>query len=81
MAGEVTLKVGEIHRLRRGKDRIVYAGMPAPDVYSVVQMKWEFIYQGYAWNLYFPKDETRIRIDGVNLAVESVGPDAITIRS
>ncbi|HEX6127760.1 MAG TPA: hypothetical protein VF071_01940 [Candidatus Limnocylindria bacterium] len=81
MAGAVILKVGDMHHLRRGKDRIVYAGMPGADVYSIVQMKWEFGYRGYAWNLYFPREENRIRIDGVNLAVESVGPDAITLRS
>jgi hypothetical protein len=80
MAGEVTLKVGEIHRLARGKDRIVYAGMPGPGVFSIAQMKWELFVQGYAWNLFFPVEESRIRIDGVNLAVERVGPDAITIR-
>jgi hypothetical protein len=80
MNGTVILKVGDIHHLRTGKDRIVYAGMPAENVYSIVQMKWEFFYRGYAWNLYFPKDETRIRIDGVNLVVENVGPDAITLR-
>jgi hypothetical protein len=43
-------------------------------------MKWELFFQGYAWNLFFPVEESRIRIDGVNLAVERVGPDAITIR-
>ena len=39
MNGVVTLSVGDIHSLRFGKDRIIYAGMPTPDVYSIAQMK------------------------------------------
>jgi hypothetical protein len=80
MDGVVTLIVGDMLRLRWGKDRIVYAGMPTEAVYSIVQMKWEFFYRGYAWNLFFPKDERRIRVDGVNLTVESVSPHEITLR-
>ncbi len=76
----VTLSVGDIHRLRSGKDRIVYAGMPNEGVYSFAEMKWEVFYRGYAWNLFFAKEERRIRIDGVNLIVESVGPNEITLR-
>jgi len=33
-----------------------------------------------AWNLFFPKDQNRIRIDGVNLIAESVRPDEIRLR-
>jgi hypothetical protein len=80
MNSAVILKIGDMHRLRTGKDRIVYAGMPSEDVFSIVQVKWELLYRGFAWTLYFPKAETQIRIDGVNLVVESVGPDAITLR-
>jgi hypothetical protein len=80
MNGSVVLKVGDIHHLRTGKDRIAYAGMPNASVYSIVQIKWEFFYRGYAWNLFFPIGDRRIRVDGVNLAVESVGPDEISLR-
>ena len=76
-----TLSVGDTYHLRVGKDRIVYAGMPTENVYSIVQMKWEFFYRGYAWNLFFAKEERRIRIDGVNLVVESVGPGEISFRA
>lgn len=80
MDKSVILSVGDAHHLRRGKDRIVYAGMPYGDVYSIVQMKWEFLYQGYSWNLFFPREQSRIRIDGVNILVESVTPDEIRLR-
>lgn len=77
----IVLSVGDTHHLQVGKDRIVYAGMPSEEVYSIVQKKWEFIYRGYAWNLFFPKEQSRIRIDGVNILVESVTPDEIRIRA
>ena len=47
MDNSVTLAVGEPFHLRRGKDRIVYGGMPSDSVYSIVQMKRDG-YQGFA---------------------------------
>ena len=80
MNSSVVLSVGDAYHLRLGKDRIVYAGMPNENVFSLAQMKWEFFYRGYAWNLYFPKNQSTIRIDGVNIQVESVNPNEITLR-
>ncbi|MFC1910406.1 hypothetical protein ACFLXC_03830 [Chloroflexota bacterium] len=54
--------------------------MPSEKVFSVVQKKWEFLCRGYSWNLYFPKEQSRIRIDGVNILVESVTPDEIRLQ-
>ncbi len=76
----ISLSVGDIRRLRLGKDRILYAGMPSDTVFSIVQIKWEFLYRGYSWNLYFPTGQSNIRIDGVNIIVESVSPDEIRLR-
>jgi len=76
----LVLSVGDITHLRFGKDRIVYAGMPSEKVYSIVQMKWEFFYRGFAWNLFYPKEQSKIRIDGVNILVENVTPDEIRLR-
>jgi len=80
MDNSVVLSVGDSYHLRLGKDRIVYAGMPSERAYSIVQRKWEFLYRGYAWNLFFPREQTRIRIDGVNILVENVTPDEIRLR-
>ena len=80
MNNSVALSVGDVHRLRLGKDRIVYAGMPNENVFSFVQMKWEFLYRGYSWNLFFPKEQSTIRIDGVNIQVENVTPSEIRLR-
>ena len=74
------LSVGDTYHLRFGKDRIVNAGMPSENVYSIVQMKWEFFYRGYAWNLFYPKGQSTMRIDGVNILVESVTPEEIRLR-
>jgi len=76
----VVLSVGDTHKLRFGKDRIVYAGMPSEKVYSIVQMKWEFFYRGFAWNLFYPKEQSKIRIDGVDILVDNVTPDEIRLR-
>ena len=75
----VVLTVGEGYHLRRGKDRIIYAGMPSEDVYSIAQRK-AYGYQGYSWNLYFPRRKRDITIDGVKLYVENVTPDEISFR-
>jgi len=80
MNNSVVLSVGDSYHMRLGKDRIVYAGMPNDNVFSLVQMKWEFLYRGYSWNLYFPKNQSTIRIDGVNIQVDSVTPEEIRLR-
>ncbi|MCX6011307.1 MAG: hypothetical protein NT134_03485 [Chloroflexi bacterium] len=79
MNRQVVLSVGESFHLRRGKDHIIYAGMPSEDVYSIVQKRASG-YQGYSWNLFFPKRQQEITIDGVNIFVESVAPQEISLR-
>jgi len=39
MDNSVLLSVGETYHLKHGKDRIIYAGMPSENVYSIVQEK------------------------------------------
>ena len=76
----VVLAVGDKYHLGLGKDRIVYAGMPSEKVYSIVEMKWEFLYRGYSFNLFYPKGQNKIAIDGVNILVEDVTPEEIRLR-
>lgn len=75
----VVLSVGEDFHLRRGKDHIIYAGMLSDSVYSIAQKKTSG-YQGYAWNLYYPRRRQDITIDGVNIYVERVTPEEIELR-
>ena len=78
--GKVTvLAVGEDFHLKRGKDRIVYAGMLSEEVYSIVQIKASG-YQGYAWHLYYPRRKRDLTIDGVPVYVERVSAEEIEIR-
>jgi hypothetical protein len=83
MDNSVVLSVGDEYHLRSGKDHIIYAGMTSEKVYSIAQRKRKFapyIGWGYAWNLFFSKDQSTIRIDGVNIMVENVTPQEIRIR-
>ena len=80
MDRSVVLSVGDSYHLRFGKDRIVYTGMPSEKVFSIAQRKWEFPYQAFAWNLFFPIGQSKIRIDGVNIIVDHVTPDEIRLR-
>ena len=79
MIEPVVLSVGEDFHLRRGKDHILYAGMPSDNVYSIVQKRASG-YQGYAWNLFYPKRRQDITIDGVHIFVENVTPEEIRFR-
>jgi hypothetical protein len=75
----VVISVGEDFHLKQGKDHIIYAGMPSDNVYSIVQKKTSG-YQGYSWNLYYPRRRQDITIDGVKVFVERVTPEEIEIR-
>ena len=79
MGTPVILSVGEDFHLRRGKDHIIYAGMPSDSVYSIAQKKASG-YQGFAWNLYYPRKRQDISIDGVNIYIERVTPEEIELR-
>ena len=73
------LAIGKEYHLKLGKDRIMYAGMPSEEVYSIAQRK-NSGYQGYAWNLFFPKNRREISIDGVGIYIERITPDEIEFR-
>jgi hypothetical protein len=79
MEPSIVLSVGQAFHLKQFKDRIIYAGMPNEDVYSIAQRKTDG-YRGFGWNLFFPKRKQDIVIDGVKLFVESVTPDEIRFR-
>jgi len=83
MSEHVVLSVGQDFHLRRGKDHIIYAGMPSDSVYSIVQRKRQFVPYaawGYAWNMFYPRIQQNITIDGVDISVENVTPEEIRFR-
>ena len=83
MTNSVILSVGDTYHLRSGRDRIVYAGMPSEDLFSIVQRKREALpygWSGQAWNLFFPRNQSTIRIDGIHIMVENVTKEEIRLR-
>ena len=80
MLEPITLSVGQIHHLKRGKDRIVYAGMPSEGSYSLVQLKNAGMSNVISWNLFFSKSQSNIAVDAVNIDVENVTPEEIRLR-
>ncbi len=80
MNSTVVLSVGDSYHLGTGKDHIIYGGMPSDKIFSIVRMKWEFFYRGYAWNQFYPKGQGEIRVDGINLLVEKVDDQQIVLR-
>ena len=80
MNNTVVLSVGDSYHLGLGKDRIVYGGMLSDKIYSIVRMKWEFFYRGYTWNQFYPREQSEIRVDGINLLVEKVDAQQIVLR-
>jgi len=79
MDRSVVLSVGDSYHLRFGKDRVIYAGMPSEDTNSIMQRKSAW-YQGFAWDLFYPRKKREIKIDGVNIYRENVTPDEIRLR-
>lgn len=55
----VVLSVGDSHHLQFGKDRIIYAGMPSEDVYSIVQRKRESHIRDLLGTCSIPKGEAK----------------------
>ena len=83
MNNSLVLSVGDSLHLRKGKDRITCAGMPSEEVFSIVQRKREALpygWSGQAWNLFFPRNQSTIRIDGINIMVENVTKEEIRLR-
>ena len=80
MLEPITLSVGQTYHLRRGKDRILYAGMPSEEAYSIVQIKNAAMSNAMTWNLFFSKRQRNIAVDEVNIDVENVTPEEIRLR-
>lgn len=81
MLEPIVLSVGKTHHLRRGKDRIIYAGMPSEDTFSIVQLKNAAMSNAMSWNLFFSKRQRNITVDEVQIDIESVTPEEIRLRA
>ena len=78
MDNSIVVSLGECIQLKRGKDRIIYAGMLSDEVFSIVQRKKTS--NGLcAWNLFYPTKRGEITIDSVQINVENVTPSEIRL--
>jgi hypothetical protein len=78
---EFILKVGESAKIKTklmGDSRIVYAGMPNKDTYSIVVTHTSGN-NSSAYNLYFPLTQRRIEIEKKSLDVYEVMSDRIRL--
>jgi len=80
---EFILKVGESAKIKTklmGDSRIVYAGMPNKDTYSIV-VSHTSGHNSSAYNLYFPIIQRTIEIEKRSLDVYEVLPDRIRLNT
>jgi len=62
------------------RGRIGYGGMPNDQTFSLGLRKWDFIHAVYAFNLFYPREQSEISIDGIDIQVEEVTPSEIRLR-
>ena len=75
------LSIGEELLLKRGllgRLRVVYAGMPNADTFSLVIHQTDG-YAGYGYNLYFPRDTQSVKLRYGTLEVLSVSPELLRV--
>jgi hypothetical protein len=79
---EFTLKVGESTPIKRGifrDQRLVYAGMPGENVFSLA-LTFTQGYNSSAYNLYFPANNYEMTLLDQHLIILRVDPHQIRFR-
>ena len=61
MDNSIVVSLGECIQLKRGRDRIIYAGMLSDEVFSIVQRK-KTSNGSCAWNIYYTKKRSEINL-------------------
>ena len=82
IANNITLAIGETTRIKLGfvnTVTLIYSGMPSKDVFSIV-IQTGSGYQGYSYNLYYPKDTKTIKVGKESFSIINVTPERITFR-
>ena len=82
ISNDVTLKINETYKIKLGfanNISLMYAGMSSKDFFSIVIIEGSG-YQGFSYNLYYPKDSTSIKVKKKPFSILNVSEDSITIR-
>jgi len=63
---EYTLRLGENVKVRpavfKSSESVIYSGKLSENIYSIV-VTWTFGYNSMAYNLFFPKQPLRVKLD------------------
>ena len=82
ISDDIILGIGEKTKIKFGfmdSITLIYSGMPSKDFFSIALL-FGSGYQGYSYNLYYPKDSKKIKIGSVSLSIISVQEDQLTVR-
>lgn len=82
IANDINLAIGGTTRIKLGivnTVTLIYSGMLSKDVFSIV-IQTGSGYQGYSYNLYYPKDTKTIKIGKESLSIINVRPKQLTLR-
>jgi len=78
---EITLEVGDSTKIKLGfmnNVTLIYSGMPNRDVFSIGILSYSG-YQGYGYNLFYPKNTKSIKVGNKTFRVVNVSPERLTI--
>lgn len=81
MHEKIVIALGDNRKIKSGfleSFNIYYCGMPSHDVFSVA-LRVSSGNQGYAMNLFYPKNARNIRVQGIEFTVFDVTPEMITL--
>lgn len=82
ISADITLKVGEKTKIKLGlvnSVTLIYSGMISKDIFSITLL-YGSGYQGYSYNLYYPKESKTIKIGDESYSIVSVSSDKLIIR-
>ena len=79
---DITLAVGEKTKIKLGlvnSITLIYSGMISKDIFSITLL-YGSGYQGYSYNLYYPKESKSIKIGDESLSIVNVNSDQLILR-
>lgn len=79
---DITLAVGEKTKIKLGlmnSITLIYSGMISKDIFSITLL-YGSGYQGYSYNLYYPKESKTIRIGNGSFSIVNVSANQLIIR-
>lgn len=82
ISSEINLAIGEKTKIKLGLVNtitLIYSGMPSKDVFSIV-LQSSSGYQGYSYNLYYPKDTKSIKLGKESISIINVTPEKLVLR-